>query len=63
MLTVKQMHGKVEFIGYSEMLQGVMATHLTYALTVAADVRTGDSFQYVTGRKQRTWAYVLAHVL
>lgn len=39
MLTVKQMHGKVEFIGYSELLQGMPATHLIDALTVAADVR------------------------
>ena len=30
-LTVKQMHGKVEFIGYSERLQGTLATHLTCA--------------------------------
>lgn len=42
MLTVKQIHGKVEFIGYSEMLQGMLATHLPFALTVAADVRAGN---------------------
>lgn len=58
MLTVKQMHGKVEFIGYSELLQGMLATHLIYTLTdVAADVRAGNSFGYFKERKQRTSAY------
>lgn len=56
MLTVKLIHGKVEFIGYSELLQGMLATHLISALTGAADVRAGNSFGYFKERKQRTWA-------
>lgn len=42
MFTVKPMHGKVEFIGYSELQQGMLATHLTYSRIVAADVTAGN---------------------
>lgn len=49
MLTVKQRHGKVEFIGYSELL----ANRVTYWLTEAADVTAGDSFGLFTKGEKR----------
>ena len=65
MLTGKQMHGKVDFIGYSELLQGTPATHLSRSFTVAADVTAGNFSQRGSGELGRTHWHMLCspHVI